>query len=195
MRFRWLAAILFAVLVAGARAQTAIPNSPQGFHQQYHPLYESYLAHHDAELQSRLDTFAIPSHWFTDSFTPDRASELAAQYAREFAEFKKRTAENFAGIDSLRARLNIEPSIPLEIHTRRWTVAEDTMSAQRPPGLQAPLPPAQKFAIDVVAAGGSYGRLTSSIEAFIYVDGAFRYFGRQGRPFWVVKNLKVGSGL
>jgi hypothetical protein len=81
----------------------------------------------------------------------------------------------------------VDAAIPTDIRTRRWTVAEDTMSTQRPPGLQAPLPQAQKFAIDVVATSGAYGRLTSSIEAFVYLDGAFRYFGRQGRPFWVSK--------
>jgi hypothetical protein len=61
------------------------------------------------------------------------------------------------------------------------------MSMQRPPGLRGPLPQAQKFAIDVVALSAQYGRLTSWIEAFVYVDGKFRYFGRQERPFWVSK--------
>jgi hypothetical protein len=168
-------------------AQSAIPNSPQGFQQQYHALFESFRAHHDSEMQSRLEMFAIPAHWFEDAITPDRASELAAQYAKEFAEFKKRTAANFAAIDRLKLKLNIDPAIPVDIHTRRWTVAEDTMSMQRPPGLQGAPPLAQKFAIDVLATSGQYGRLASSIEAFVYLDGAFRYFGRQGRPFWVNK--------
>lgn len=166
-------------------AQIATPNSPQGFQQQYHAVFESFRAHNDSEMQSRLETFAIPAHWFEDAFTPDRASELAAQYAKEFAEFRKRTAANFAAIDRLKLQLNIDPAIPVDIHTRRWTVAEDTMSMQRPPGLQGAPPQAQKFAIDVLATSGPYGRLTSSIEVFIYLDGAFRYFGRQGRPFWV----------
>jgi len=168
-------------------SQSSIPNSPQGFQQQYHAVFESFQAHNDSELQSRVDTFAIPTHWFKETFTPDRASELAAQYAKEFAEFKKRTAANFAAIEPLKVRLNVDPAVPVDIHTRHWTVAEDTMSMQRPSGLQAPLPQAQKFAIDVVATSGQYGRLTSSIEAFIFLDGAFRYFGRQGRPFWVGK--------
>jgi hypothetical protein len=167
--------------------QSAIQNSPQGFQQQYHAVFESFRAHNDSEMQSRLETFAIPTHWFEDTFTPDRASEVEAQYLQEFADFKKRTAANFAAINRLKLQLNIDSAIPVDIHTRRWTAAEDTMSVQRPPGLQAPLPQAQKFAIDVLATSGSYGRLTSSIEAFIYLDGEFRYFGRQGRPFWVNK--------
>lgn len=186
-RPRFLVGILSTLMCAVpfSAAQSTIPNSPQGFQQQYHAVFESYRAHNDSEMQSRLETFAIPAHWFEDAFTPDRASELAAQYAKEFAEFKKRTAGNFAAIDRLKLQLNIGPAIPVDIHTRRWTVAEDTMPMQRPPGLQGAPPQAQKFAIDVLATSGSYGRLTSSIEAFVYLDGAFRYFGRQGRPFWV----------
>ena len=188
-RLRLLIATLSTVMctVPFSVAQSPIPNSPQGFQQQYHAVFESFQAHNDSELQSRLDSFAIPTHWFKETFTPDRTSELAAQYAKEFAEFKKRTAANFAAIEPLKVRLNVDPAIPVDIRTRRWTVAEDTMSMQRPPGLRAPLPQAQKFAIDVVATSGQYGRLTSSIEAFIFFDGAFRYFGRQGRPFWVNK--------
>lgn len=188
MEVNRLRAVVF-VFVVGifAVAQNPILNTPQGFQQQYHAVYEGFLAHNDSELQSRLETFAIPAHWFKDSIAPDRAAELAAQYGKEFAEFKKRTAASFAGIDPLKARLNIDPGILVEISTRRWTAAEDTMSMQRPPGLKVAPPQVQKFAMDVVALSAQYGRLTSSIEAFIYVDGAFRYFGRQGRPFWVNK--------
>ena len=180
-------ALLAWVAAISAAAQNSIPNTAQGFQQQYHDLYESFLAHNNSELESRLDTFAIPAHWFNDALTPDRAFELATQYAKEFAEFRKRTEANFSDIDPLKVRLNIDPSVSVDVHSRRWTVAEDTMSMQRRPGLRAPLPQAQKFAIDVVARSAQYGRLTSSIEAFFYVDGAFRYFGRQGWPFWVAK--------
>ena len=188
-RPRLLVRVLLTVVFTTpfSAAQSSIPNSPQGFQQQYHAVFESLQAHNDSEFQSRLDSFAIPTHWFKETFTPDRASELTVQYAKEFAEFKQHTAANFAAIEPLKVRLNVDPAIPVDIRTRRWTVAEDTMSMQRPPGLRAPLPQAQKFAIDVVATSGQYGRLTSSIEAFIYLDGAFRYFGRQGRPFWVNK--------
>jgi len=145
------------------------------------------LGHNDAELQSRFDTFAIPAHWLNETFGAEHGREFATQYSSEFADFKRRATGHFAAIDELKARLNIDRSVPTDIRTRRWTAAEDTMSMQRPPGLQVSLPQAQKFAIDVVATSGQYGRLTSWIESFIYVDGKFRYFGDQRRPFWVKK--------
>ena len=119
--------------------------------------------------------------------------ELATEYATEFVEFKRRSTTHFAAINELKAHLNIDSSIQTDIRTRRWTAAEDTISMQRPPGLRAPLPQAQKFAIDVVALSGQYGRLTSWIKSFVYIDGKFRYFGGQRRPFWI-KRPEAGSG-
>ncbi len=44
----------------------------------------------------------------------------------------------------------------------------------------------EEFEIDyVLAAPGQGARLTSWIESFIYVDGAFRFFGRDRNPFWM----------
>jgi hypothetical protein len=186
---RWFiySPIVSVLLSVVAVAQNSIANTPEGFQQQYHAAFDSFLAHKDAELQSRLDTFAIPDHWFNKMFGAERGPELASQYAAEFAEFKRRAAIHFAAINELKARLGVNASILTDIRTRRWTAAEDTMSSQRPPGLRTPFPTAQKFAIDVVALSGQYGRLTSWIESFIYVDGQFRYFGEQRRPFWVKK--------
>lgn len=165
-------------------AQTSIPNTPQGFQLQFHPVFESFQRHDDRELASRLDLFAIPPHWFNDTFGAEHGPALASQYSSEFAAFKRRILADFGSIDSLRTQLQVDPAASTDVRTRRWTAAEDTTSMQRPSGLKATLPPAQKFAIDVFATPGQYGRLTSWIESFVYIDGAFRYFGRQNRPFW-----------
>jgi hypothetical protein len=185
--------IASVLLSSAAVAQNSISNTPEGFQQQYHAAFDSFLAHNDAELQSHLDTFAIPAHWFHETFGAEHGPEFASQYAAEFAEFKRRATTHFGAISELKARLNIDDSVPTDVRTRRWTAAEDTMSMQRPPGLHASLPQPQKFAIDVVALSGQYGRLTSWIESFVYIDGKFRYFGEQRTPFWVKKPLS-GSG-
>jgi hypothetical protein len=53
------------------------------------------------------------------------------------------------------------------------------------PALRAPLPPVQKFEMDyVLAAPGQSARLTSWIDSFVYIDGAFRFFGHRSRSFW-----------
>ena len=183
---RWLLSVLLTALPTLSRAQQTIPNSPQGFQQQYHATFESHLRHNDRELQSRLDTFAIPAHWFAVTFGPDRGTALAAQYAGEFSEFKRRTAESYAAGDTMKAKMQVDPATPLDIRTRPWIPAEDTKSLPRMPALRAPLPPVQKFDIHYVLAGPGQGaRLTSWIDSFLYIDGAFRFFGAGTRPFWI----------
>jgi hypothetical protein len=180
----------YALLIAGllttlAAAQSPVPDTPQGFQSQYHVAFEAFQQHDPHAMQDGLDAFAIPSHWFTDSFAAGQSAEFAHRYADEFAGFKRRTATNFAGLDSLKTRLALNPGTPTDIRTRRWTPAESDMSLQRLPALRAPLPPVQKFEIDyVLAAPGQGARLTSWIDSFIYVDGAFRFFGRGGKAFW-----------
>ena len=186
MRRSLLPGVLSLTLSVLACAQQRVPNNAQGFQRQYHAAFESYLRHNDHELQSKLDTFAIPLRWFADTFGQDRGPALAVEYASEFAEFKQRVAESFATGDKLKAKMQVDPATPLEIRTRPWTPAEETKSLPQMPPLRAPLPSVQKFDIRyVVAAPGRGDRLTSWIDSFIYVDGAFRFFGAGSRPFWI----------
>ena len=177
-------AVLFSVALPLSPAQQSIPNTPQGFQQQYHAAFESYLHHNDGELQSRLDSFAIPAHWFNDTFGAERGPALAAQYATEFADFKRHTADSYAAGDGLKAKMQVDPATPLDIRTRPWSSAEDSKSLPRTPQLHTPLPPVQKFDIRyVLAAPGQGVRLTSWIDSFLYIVGAFRVFGSGYLPF------------
>ena len=122
-------------LATRATAQSPVPNTPQGFQQQYHPAFEAYERHDTTGLEKRLDTFTIPAPWFSQTFGTDRGPGLARRYASEFLDFKQRTASNFAGIDSLKARLQLDPSTPTDVWTRPWTAAENTSTLQGMPAL------------------------------------------------------------
>jgi hypothetical protein len=173
------------LLTMPARAQNLAPDTPQGFQSQYHAAFDAFRQHDAQAMRDRLDSFAIPSRWFTDSLVTGQSAEFARRYADEFADFKRRTAANFAGLDSLKARLGIDPGISTDIHARRWTPAEGNTTLQRLPALRVPLPPVQKFEVDyVLAAPGQSARLTSWIDSFIYIDGAFRFFGQGSKAFW-----------
>ena len=173
-----------------AHAQTSVTNTPEGFQSQFHAVFDAFQHHNEAAMQERLQTFAIPSQWFTDSFVPGQAAEFTRQYAGAFADFKRRTASNFAGIDTLKRRVQVDAATPVNIRTRRWTPAEST-GAPHLPALRAPLPPVQKFEIDyMLDAPGQGARLTSWIESFIYIDGAFRFFGQGSKPFWAPAQVR-----
>jgi len=185
MRTVHVAAMLIAVMAAiRAHAQTSVTNTPDGFQSQYHAVFDAFQHHKEAAMQDRLQTFAIPSHWFTDAFVPGQAAEFTRQYAGAFADFKRRTASNLAGIDTLKRRVQVDAATPVNIRTRRWTPAESTGTPHLS-ALRAPLPPVQKFEIDyMLDAPGQGARVTSWIESFIYIDGAFRFFGQGSKPFW-----------
>jgi hypothetical protein len=185
MRTVHVAAMLIALMAAiRAHAQTSVTNIPDGFQSQFHAVFDAFQHHNEAAMQGRLRTFAIPSRWFTDSFVPGQAAEFTRQYTGAFADFKRRTASNFAGIDTLKRRVQVDAATPVNIRTRRWTPAEST-GTQHLSALRAPLPPLQKFEIDyMLDAPGQGARLTSWIESFIFIDGAFRFFGQGSKPFW-----------
>jgi hypothetical protein len=191
MRTVHVAAMLIALMAAiRAHAQTSVTNTPEGFQSQFHEVFEAFQHHNEAAMQERLQTFAIPSHWFTDSFVPGQAAEFTRQYAESFADFKRRTASNFAGIDTLKKRVQVDAATPVNIRTRRWTPAEST-GTPHVSALRAPLPPVQKFEIDYMLDAPRQGaRLTSWIESFIYIDGAFRFFGQGSKPFWAPAPLR-----
>ena len=172
-------------LATCATAQSPVPNTPQGFQQQYRPAFEAYERHDNTGLEKLHDTFTSPAPWFSQTFGPDRGRGLARRYASEFLDFKLRTASHFAGIDSLKARLQLDPSTPTDVRTRPWTAAESTSTWQGMPALHAPLPPVEKFEMDyVLAAPGQSARLTSWIDSFVYIDGAFRFFSYGSRSSW-----------
>jgi hypothetical protein len=185
MRTVLVAAMLIALMAAiRAHAQTSVTNTPEGFQSQFHAVFDAFQHHNEAAMQERLQTFAIPSHWFIDSFVPGQAAEFTRQYAGAFADFKRRTASNFAGIDTLKRRVLVDAATPVNIRTRRWTAAESTGTPHLS-ALRAPLPLLQKFEIDyMLDAPGQGARLTSWIESFIFIDGAFRFFGQGSKPFW-----------
>ena len=183
--------MLIALMAAiRANAQTSVKNTPEGFQSQFHAVFDAFQHHNEAAMQERLQTFAIPSQWFTDSFVPGQAAEFTRQYAGAFADFKRRTASNFAGIDTLKKRVQVDAATPVNIRTRRWTPAEST-GTPHVSALRAPLPPLQKFEIDYMVDAPRQGaRLTSWIESFIYIDGAFRFFGQGSKPFWAPAQVR-----
>jgi hypothetical protein len=183
MRTARLAAMLIAAMgVIRVHAQIPAANTPEGFQSQFHAVFEAFQQHNEAAMQDRLQSFAIPSHWFTDSFAPGQAAEFTRQYAGAFADFKRRTASNFAGIDTLKRRVLVDAATPVNIRTRRWTPAESTGTPHLS-ALRAPLPPLQKFEIDYMldAPGQAPGSPPGSNRSFTWTE-PFASSGRAANP-------------
>lgn len=157
------------------------PHSPQGFEAQYTDVFRAYKAGDAQRMKALLDGFAIPASWFTEVFGPEQGGELAKQYSAEFAYFEfsdKRRLVSIAG--------NADTTI--ELSPRPETAVLKPPPKPAPTSLK-PVPASEKYEIHYYARTGSVTKGTKPsdlawVHSFIYLDGAFRYFGTGAYPFW-----------
>ena len=197
MRFRLVALLLLLLVmpVLGQQnSQPPVPDSPKGFDKQYQSVFKAYKKGKEQEWMRRFRTFSIPDHWFSDVFGPEQGPKLAIQYEELFQGFVNATTDEFrtvVAVDSAR------------INTKVWKTEPEINSAPRPaPHSLVALPALQHFQIryqsgPYVDYDYTYGTAlaptvisitrghdNSWVESFIYVDGAFRFFGGGVYPFW-----------
>jgi hypothetical protein len=175
MRLLLVGLLLNSLLLSPAAASddspALIPDSPKGFDQQYHELFTSFKEQDDQNVRTKLEDFAIPSHWFTDGFGADKGPEVAKQYSEEFEYFKLSTIiklRRMQGVDSC------SPSRAKLRTTRDQTVKVEAKLLTNAPVFQ--IPPAHSFQISLGDC--------SWMDTFIYVDGAFRFYGKGVHTFW-----------
>jgi TonB family protein len=166
-----LNSILLSPAPASDTSPAVIPDSPKGFDRQFQDFFLSYKERDDLNTTMKLEDFAIPWHWFTDSFGADKGMEVAKQYSEEFEYFKLSTLVKLRGMQSVdscspfRAKLRTN---------RDQTVKVEAKLLPNIPVFQ--IPPAQSFVI-------SLGEC-SWMSTFVYLDGAFRFYGNGVHTFW-----------
>jgi TonB family protein len=196
MRLRFLGLSAILVLVPplfGQQHQQIVEDSHSGFDKQYKTIFTAFRKADERELRLRFNDFTIPQHWFTDVFGSDSGSKLADRYAQEFEKFKYSTVNLFEGVDIVQFST---------VGTHVWKFDEQANPAPwRPPPSLLPMPSVKYFKIDYGRSGYTgqevYGGPEVVLDwgsnavwkgSFIYVDGAFRFFGMQGYPFWDLKD-------
>jgi len=185
--------ILLPPLFAEQPPQT-IEDSRRGFDKQYKGMFSDFRKSRGFELKQKFEGFAIPSHWFTEVFGPGLGTKLADRYSQEFEKFKYSTVNLFAAGGA-------------QLATYVWKLDQEPklVTTPAPPSL-LPMPSIEYFKIeygraahtgqetfggpDVVLDWGSNAIWKGS---FIYVDGAFRFFGLEGYPFWDLKDDEPGA--
>jgi protein TonB len=112
-----------------------------------------------------LDEFRIPSSWFAETFGPDKGAEFDKLYADQHALFKFMTLRGFELSAGNKGSVHTSPS-------KDMSAPKPAPAA--PPASLKPIPEIQMFSIQ--AAGVRNADWTDS---FIYLDGKFRFFGKQ----------------
>lgn len=191
--------VLPFALLAQQDSLSSVPDSPTGFDQQYSALFRAFEKGNEQEMNTRIAAFAIPAHWFNDVFGSEQGPVLAKQYDEVFHDFTSATIGEFrsAGL--------FYKNEPGQISTKPWK-GPVNLKAQSilVPAALISLPPAKQFQIryqspptrDLPATREppaitplpepaiAPGRDDTWVSSFVYVDGAFRFFGGGVYPFW-----------
>jgi Gram-negative bacterial TonB protein C-terminal len=199
-------AVLFTVFLALSpisRPQAipvAVQNDPGGFSKQYKQIFDNYTKENYSGMTAAFQSFKLPPEWFVETFGAESGRKLAQQYEHEFTSFVTET-------ESLYGPLNTALVNFVETRRHKLSLAKSVGSKPAPLGLKT-IPPIQFFDVDygrnqalkddVFARlpnssipGQAPGGLISgqswsnkSTGTFVYLDGAFRFFGPGIQPFW-----------
>lgn len=168
------AAVIFLLASLPALAQD-IPDNAQGFDQQFRPVIDSVRNGDVTATKAAFATFALPPEWFQQTFG-SASDALQQQYKDEFDYFQYEETR----------RIKELSSIPVVYHFDVRTGPLRTSPPIKPaPASLQPLPEIE--AVRVASFREESGHevpVTSWQSLFVYVNGAFRFFGTGGYPFW-----------
>lgn len=169
--------------------QPDIKDSRRGFDKEYKTVLKAFQKSDEGELRLRFAEFVLPPHWFIDTFGPELGARLADRYSQEFPKFVYATLNLFGSVSAAQDKY-------VETHVLKYDHNANPTPTPAPPSL-VPMPPVWYFGIDY---GGSHpNRLPDGMwntpwrGTFIYVDGAFRFFGLDAYPFWDLRDDEPGG--
>jgi Gram-negative bacterial TonB protein C-terminal len=183
-------ATVFCLFSFTARSQQASPvlvkDDDGGFSKQYKQIFAYYKKENYFGMTAAFQTFKLPPEWFVETFGAQAGPKLAQHYDYEFSFFVTETEKlygplNTAGVNFAETRRHkLDPKKPI--------------TAKPAPNPLKTIPPIQFFDVDYgsnrhtgTARGGSFTGQSwgnKSTGTFVYLDGAFRFFGPSTQPFW-----------
>jgi TonB family protein len=179
-------------------AAPSLADSPKGFDRQYHEFFNAYMKGNTQKAESELRRFALPFDWFIGVFGPNIGPEIAKRYAEEFKVFELSTVKRLASIMRCeRCLISLNTKAVYKTEVKILSGTGETES-DKETGIDFRLPPLQRFEIHYVDqeleedGDGTGHRFVREIpwgngtwmDSFVYVDGAFRFFGKGAHSFW-----------
>jgi len=179
---RFLVALFFAVamfgLEAAARpgAETYKQNS-QGLEKQFEAFLKAYQKGDDKGMDDGFRVFGFPNpkEWFGKHFSSEDAEKLSSEYERQVTD-----AES-----SLIQDMNLaEPGSRFKVHCEPHEEF-GALAAKPGEGRAEPTKPilVEQFQFEFRSTG--HNQKFRFIANFVYEDGAYRFVGGGGAPFWV----------
>jgi TonB family protein len=153
----------------------SVPNTAKGFDTQYQKFVAGYWKAKEGERGAGFEQFAIPPPWFVDTFDADHRAEMVKAYLETFDDFVTSTAKRIEGTSPC-------PICAVELKTNLQNVISMNVGS-------VGLPRAQQFVVRYQSYK-FYDRENPSkdgdrtwMDTFIYIDGAFRFYGKGGSTF------------
>lgn len=165
------------------------PQTEDGFKAQMDTAVEAYRKGDTVAGRRLLEQFRMPQadQWFAENFGPERGATLAKRYARLFEEYLKSTEKTLEGLANAKGRkleTNLKPGTRESPQERPGILKLSGMAPVKDP---------------ICFNGNFFIRMTGKAKAlltgdyraemwtdtFVYQDGAFRFLGHGGWPFWI----------
>ena len=164
-------------MAAAAPKEEAYKQNADGLEKEFEAFLKAYHKGDDAGMEQGFGIFRIPDAkaWFAEHFSPEEAERLSKAYAREVNDAMNALIE-----DMNRAGAGNKFGVHCEA---RGDVAPGTGKAATVAGV-LPVKPVrvEQFVMEFQALGTRVKFLF--IANFVYVDGAYRFVGGGGGPFW-----------
>jgi hypothetical protein len=148
----------------------------QGLEKQFESFLKAYQKGDDKGMDESFGVFRFPKaqEWFGNYFSAEDAAKLVAVYDREVSDAESSLIEDMNKADPgsrFRARCEARGDSPS---------GQDTAGGY---GLR-PMKPISVEQFRLEFRSGSHDQKFSFIANFVYVDGAYRFVGGGGVPFW-----------
>jgi len=169
------ATFLILTLSVAALAQDVGDNS-HGFERQYRAVINALRDDDREQAKRAFDGFALPAEWFRETFGAS-GEAMQQQYKTEFDYFKYTESRR------IQEQLN-KPGSRFETEVRKQPDRQLPLPKPAPFAVR-PLPSIEGVKIKIYGAqSDSVSPRASWANMFAYVNGAFRFFGGGGYPFW-----------
>lgn len=162
-----VAICLVTPLFASAQSNTQFPETLDGFTSQFAQVTSAYES--PDRYNAALATFRMPDEWFVRVFGSDKAAEMAGVYRKHFDLFVYSTGQGLR-----------HSSRPGKVRTKPVDYKPTETLPSTAPTTIEDLPEIHTFRFEADTPMG----LASWTNSFMYVDGAFRFFGGGSSPFW-----------
>lgn len=168
---------LAVVTSLGQQPASGSSDTAKAFRRQYAGLVKGYVDGNSKQIQSAFDEFAIPASWFNDMFGTEQGQRLFRRYVSEFEYFAYQTRQRLRQVtNELPSCLKTKPSGSKDGLNLKPAPVSAPASAQV-------LPPVQMY---VISCSGM-----SWMDSFVYLGGAYRFFGGGAYPFWDPMHIEM----